>query len=554
MKEGFDSGMKKDVKTVSGNIVDVFNSEIYPGTLEIFNGKILDIRRERRNYKTYIIPGFVDSHIHIESSMLPPSEFARAAAVHGTVAVVSDPHEIANVLGIDGVKYMIEDAKGVPVKFSFSAPSCVPATPFETAGAVLDPSKVEELLKLKEIKYLGEVMDFQGVINGDPDVMTKIHSAVRYSKLIDGHAPGLRGKDLAAYANAGISTNHECVTYEEALEDIHVGMKVQIREGSTAGNFDALVPLLENYADSCMFCSDDKHPDDLRRGHINEMVKRSLDRGFDIVKVLRVASVNPVLHYGLDVGLLRTGDDADFLEVDSLKNLNIINTYIKGEVVARRGNSLIDRIAPKILNNFQVGVKKVEDFTLPCGGGRINVIGAMDGQLTTEKLTAKPKVKSGYVVSDIERDILKIAVVNRYKDVKPMIGFIRNFGLKKGAIASSVAHDSHNIIVVGVGDEDICGAVNLIIEEQGGISAAGGDGKVILPLPIAGIMSNKDYSAVAERYTVMVQMAKSMGSTLTAPFMTLSFMALPVIPRLKISDRGLFDSDQFRFISVFDVP
>jgi adenine deaminase len=546
--------MGEDIKTISGNIVDVFNSEIYPGTLRIFNGKIVDIIREHQNYKTYIIPGFVDSHIHIESSMLPPSEFARVAAVHGTVAVVSDPHEIANVLGIDGVKYMMEDAKRVPVKFSFSAPSCVPATTFETAGAVLNPSKVEELLRLKEIKYLGEVMNFPGVINGDPDVMAKIHSARRYSKLIDGHAPGLRGKDLATYANAGITTNHECATYEEALEDIHVGMKVQIREGSAARNFDKLVPLLENYADSCMFCSDDKHPDDLMRGHINEMVKRSLDCGFDIVKVLRVASVNPVLHYGLDVGLLRTGDDADFLEVDSLKDLNIINTYIKGEIAARQGKPLIDRIASKILNNFQVGVKKVEDFALPYGGGRINVIGVIDGQLTTDKLTADPKVECGYVVSDIERDILKIAVVNRYKDVKPMIGFIKKFGLKKGAIASSVAHDSHNIIAVGVGDEDICGAVNLIIEKQGGISAVSGDRKEILPLPIAGIMSNKDYSTVAERYTVMNQMAKSMGSTLAAPFMTLSFMALPVIPRLKISDMGLFDGDQFRFISVFDVP
>ena len=544
--------MQNEVKTVSGNIVDVFNSKIYPGTLHISNGKIVDIIQEEKYYKTYIIPGFVDSHIHIESSMLTPSEFARAAVVHGTVATVSDPHEIANVLGIDGVKYMIEDAKAVPMKFYFSAPSSVPATPFETSGADLDPEKVEQLLRLSEIKYLGEVMNFPGVIHGDPDVMKKIHSAKKYSKVIDGHAPGLRGRNLKTYVAAGISTNHECLSINEALEDLRSGMKVQIRKGSAADIFEEFIPILERHHERSMFCSDDKHPDDLIKGHINEMVRGAIDHGIDAMKVLRVASVNPVLHYGLDVGLLRVGDYADFLEIDNLKNVSILKTYINGEIAANDGKSLISRKQSKIVNNFKAQRKEITHFFLPYSGGKINVIEAIDGQLVTDKLVINPKVDAGNVISDVERDILKIAVVNRYSDAKPSLGFVKNFGLKKGAIASSVAHDSHNIVAVGVNDEELCKAVNLIIEKQGGIGAVSGDREMILPLPIAGIMSDEDYLTVAEKYTKIDKMAKSMGSKLRAPFMTLSFMSLPVIPKLKLADRGLFDVEKFEFIDVID--
>ncbi|RLA92534.1 MAG: adenine deaminase [Deltaproteobacteria bacterium] len=543
--------MKEDIKTVSGNIVDVLNSRIYPGQLKISRGRIVDIASDNRKYKTYLIPGLVDAHIHIESSMLPPSEFARIAVTKGTVATVSDPHEIANILGEAGVSYMIADAKTVPIKFYFGAPSCVPATPFETAGASLGPEEVEELLRRDEIKYLAEVMNFPGVINDDPKIIKKIENAKRYSKPIDGHAPGLRGKDLKKYVSLGISTDHECFTREEALEKIRTGMKIQIREGSAARNFEELIPIGEKDYESCMFCSDDKHPDDLIEGHINELVKRALNYGLDIMKVLRIASVNPIFHYGLDVGLLRVGDYADFLEIDNFSDFTILKTYINGEVVAEKGRSLMSKRPSKLVNNFKTNKKSISDFALPYKNGKINVIEAIDGQLITNRLVEPPKKVSGYVESDIERDILKIVVVNRYQDARVAIGFIKNFGLKKGAIASSVAHDSHNIISVGVDDETICRAVNLIIENKGGICAVAGDKKIVLPLPIAGIMSNEDYDQVARKYIELDKMAKSLGSPLSAPFMTLSFMALPVIPKLKLSDRGLFDGEQFKFIDVF---
>jgi adenine deaminase len=558
-----------EVKTVHANIVDVLNSEIYPGKLEIADGKIADIRRADRKQETYIIPGFVDSHVHIESSMLPPSEFARVAAVHGTVAVVSDPHEIANVLGMEGIRYMIENAKTVPVKFFFGASSCVPTSPFETSGAAIGPEEVEELLQMDEIKYLAEVMNFPAVINGDPYIHRKIGLAKKYGKQIDGHAPGLTGEDLEKYASAGISTDHECFTIEEAREKIRLGMKVMIREGSAAKNFDELMPLLKNHAEnppsppfgkgglggfsgeSCMFCSDDIHPDELIKGHINDLVKRSLEHGIDLMKVLKVACLNPVLHYGLDVGLLRRGDDADFLVVDSLDNLHVLKTYIGGEIVAAEGRSLLTKNPVKIVNNFNVGKREVKDFTLPGKKGRINVIEAIAGQLMTNKLVVPPKIVEGNVVSDLERDILKIVVVNRYREVQAAIGFVKNFGLKKGAMAASVAHDSHNIIATGVTDEDICRAVNLIIENKGGLSAVAKDTETFLPLPIAGLMSDEDYSAVAEKYTLMENTVRAFGSTLHAPFMTLSFMALPVIPRIKLTDRGLFDGENFGFMDIF---
>lgn len=539
------------IKTLSGNIVDVLNSEVYPGTLKISHGRILDISQEKKNYENYIIPGFIDSHIHIESSMLSPSEFARAAVIHGTVGAVCDPHEIANVLGIEGVKYMIEDSKALPMKLYFSAPSCVPATDFDSSGAVLGTVEVEELLKLDEIKCLGEVMNFSGVLEGNSELIKKISLSKRYSKPVDGHAPGIRGQKLEKYISSGISTDHECLTRDEAEEKLGLGMILNIREGSAVSNFEELIPLLEEHYKRFMFCSDDKHPDDLINGHINSMVKRAVNYGIDVIKVLRVACVNPVLHYSLDAGVLQRGDAADFLVVDNLKDFNVIKTVINGEIVAEEGRTFINRKTPEVMNNFKAEKKKTEDFRVKYSRGGMVIIEALDGQIVTGKLILPPEIADGYAVSGIERDILKIAVVNRYGRGVVRTGFVRNFGLTEGAIASSVAHDSHNIIAVGVSDRDICRAVNLIIENNGGICAVSDEEEAVLPLPIAGLMSDRSYSEVAEKYTEVDSMAKSLGSKLKSPFMTLSFMALLVIPRIKLGDKGLFDVEKSEFIELF---
>ncbi len=539
------------MEKISGNIVDVTRDDIYPGTLVISGGKIVDITREEMEQDTFLMPGFVDAHVHIESTMLTPAEFSRIATVHGTIATVSDPHEIANVLGIEGVRYMVADAKRAPLKICFSAPSCVPATPFETAGASLGVDEVTALLRMEEVGYLGEMMNFPGVLQGDPTVMAKIRAAAACSKPVDGHAPGLRGDDLARYARAGISTNHECLSAEEAREDIEKGIMVQIRKGSAADIFAECLPLIEEHDDRLMFCTDDKHPDDLVRGHINEMVKGALAYGIDIMKVLRVAAVNPVRHYRLDMGLLRRGDPADFIRVDNLTDLTVLETWIDGQIVARNGASLVHRDPPRIVNTFHAAPVVPSSFVVPRRGERIVVIGVRDGTLITERLVMRPKVVSDQVISDPERDALKVAVINRYHQASPAVGFISGFGLKTGAIASSVAHDSHNIVVVGVLDEDLSRAVNLVIKQGGGLAAVSGKRELILPLPVAGIMSDDEYGVVADRYTRLDGMAKEMGSGLRAPFMALSFMALLVIPALKMSDQGLFDGETFSATDIF---
>jgi len=544
--------MKKQSTTVSGNIVDVLKKEIYPGTIQIVDGRIKDVIREDKAYTTCITPGFIDAHFHIESSMMIPSELARSAVIHGTVATVSDPHEIANVLGMEGVKYMIDDAKTVPLKIYFGAPSCVPASDFETSGAFLGPEKIGDLLRIPDIKYLSEMMNFPGVINHSPDVMKKIDIAKHYGKVIDGHAPGLRGEALRAYIQAGISTDHECCAGDEALEKLQRGMKVIIREGSAAKNFNELIPVADEHYEHCMFCSDDKHPDDLLKGHINDLVKRAVEYGVDVMKALRIACVNPVLHYKLNVGLLQRGDSADFLVVDNLRDFHVLKTYIGGTIFAQEGRTLIERRERETVNKFFIGQRSVSHFRLVPKGNRIHIIDAIDGQVITGRSVASPHIVKGYVVSDLKRDILKIAVVNRYRDSQVSIGFVKNFGLKKGALASSVAHDSHNIIAVGVTDELICRAVNLIIRNKGGICAVSEDKEMILSLPVAGIMSNEDHTHVAGKYSALDRFAKDLGSTLYAPFMTLSFMALLVIPELKLGDRGLFDGEKLRFIDVFE--
>lgn len=539
---------------LSGNLVDILNQEIYPATIHIANGRIQQIVRNNGTYSQYLLPGFIDAHVHIESSMLTPAEFARLAVVHGTVGTISDPHEIANVLGVAGVNYMIANCRHTPFKCNFGAPSCVPATPFETAGAVVSVQDVKHLLENPGIRYLSEMMNFPGVLQQQPDVMEKIDAAHKAGKPVDGHAPGLRGAAAKQYIDAGISTDHECFTLEEAQDKLQYGMHILIREGSAAKNFDALIPLLHDHPEKIMFCSDDKHPDSLVEGHINVLVKRALAKGINLFKVLRAACVNPVLHYKMDVGLLREGDPADLVVVNNTTDFAILATYVNGIQVAENGKTLIAPTTSGIINNFNCHPQQPGSFRITATGAEgaavtVNVIEALDGQLITNNITATLPINNGALHSDPSQDVLKLAVVNRYFPAPVALGFIRNFGFTKGAIASSVAHDSHNIIAVGADDDSICAAVNAVIHEKGGISVVNGMEIDVLPLPVAGLMSHLDGYVVAARYSMLDKAAKALGSPLAAPFMTLSFMALLVIPHLKLSDKGLFDGDAFKFIS-----
>ncbi len=540
--------------SLAGNIVDVLGRRIYYGEMRVEGGKIISLYQLNDTHVTghpFICPGFIDSHVHIESSMLVPAEFAKLAVVHGTTGTISDPHEIANVCGMAGVQFMIEDGKKVPFKFHFGAPSCVPATIFETAGAALDATDVETLLAMPEINYLSEMMNFPGVLNGDEEVMKKIAAAKKYQKPVDGHAPGLRGELARIYIEAGITTDHECFTAEEALEKLNYGMKILIREGSAAKNFDALIPLLHDHHENMMFCSDDKHPDSLVEGHINSICARAVAFRIDFFKVLQAACINPVMHYSMRNGLLRIGDSADFIVLQDLVHFKVKQTYIDGLLVAENGQSLIHTTAPGIVNEFNCEQKQVADFAMLAGQGdmQIPAIEALEGQLITNKIMVDATVQNGYLVSNPEKDILKIVVVNRYRNAPVAKAFIKNIGIKKGALASSVAHDSHNIVAVGADDESICKAVNLIIQQRGGVSAVSAATSMILALPVAGLMSAEDGYKVAADYTAIDHFVKQeLGSPLAAPFMTLSFMALLVIPHLKLSDKGLFDGDSFSFV------
>lgn len=547
---------------IQSNYVDILNKKIFPATVEIENGKIKSISTTEGNFSDYILPGFVDAHIHIESSMLTPYEFARLALAHGTIATVSDPHEIANVCGLEGVYYMLDSARNAKLKFHFGAPSCVPATNFETAGAVLDSNAVEELLKHEDIFYLSEMMNYPGVLFNDTEVMRKITLAKKYNKPVDGHAPGLRGEQAKKYIEAGeagaitISTDHECFTKEEALDKLKYGMKILIREGSAAKNFEALHELISEFPERVMLCSDDKHPDDLLLGHINQLVARAVAKGHDVFDVLRCACINPKSHYQLKSGTMQIGDAADFILVNDLKDFNVLATYIDGVKIAEKGNTFLPATENKIINNFSTSKKTKEDFqtrsseqeTLNLKPETINVIEAIDGQLITNHIHANAKIENDFLVSDIDNDILKITVVNRYTNQKPAVAFIKNFGLKSGAIASTVAHDSHNIICVGTTDESICKAVNLLIENNGGLSVVNNTSEKVLPLPIAGLMSDKSCIEVGTAYSEIDKMVKQLGCKLRSPYMTLSFMALLVIPDLKLSDKGLFSGKDFKFV------
>lgn len=552
------------MKKYLGIIVDAVSRRQFKGEITVENGKIVSIKEKEHNNEQYILPGLVDSHVHIESSMTVPSVFARMAVAKGTVAVVSDPHEIANVMGEEGIEFMLEDSKKTPLKIYFGVPSCVPATPFESAGAVLDANAVDHLLARNDLHYLSEMMNFPGVILGFSEVMAKLESAKKYGKVIDGHAPGLKGADLQKYIGAGISTDHECFEYEEAVEKIKLGMKILIREGSSARNFETLYPLIDEYPDSIMLCTDDSHPDTLiHEGHIDKLIRRGQGKGLDIYNLIRAAVFNPVEHYGLNVGLLREGDPADFIIVDNLKSFNVLSTFIGGEYVYDKGKVLfpLEKVPAKnVFNRNKISIDDVK-LALPPGEAgkeeekieekKIRVIVARDGELVTGEELAVPKMENGNLVSDPARDILKIVVLSRYSDDPVQIGFIKNTGLKKGAIASSIAHDSHNIIAVGATDEDIVEAVNRLVENKGGIVVGTPGDLLDLPLKVAGLMSTLTGEEVASRYHLLNEKAKRLGTSLESPFMTLAFMSLLVIPELKLGDKGLFDVTKFEFVNLF---
>jgi adenine deaminase len=537
--------------SITGQYVDIIGKQIYPASIQVENGIIVAISPCENAPLQYLLPGFIDSHVHIESSMLIPSSFARLAVLHGTIGTISDPHEIANVCGVAGVHYMIDNGKKVPFHFFFGAPSCVPATTFETAGAMIDSDQITELLASNEIYYLSEMMNFPGVLYNDPEVIKKISAAHKSGKPVDGHAPGLRGEDAKKYIAAGISTDHECFTMDEALDKLGLGMKILIREGSAAKNFEALYPLLDTHTNNIMLCSDDKHPDSLLEGHINQLCARAVAKGIDKFNVLQAACINPIDHYKLPTGKMKVGDPANFIVVNDLISFEVTTTYINGLMVAEKGKSYIAPIKEKTINQFDAAfilAAKLKMYTkdYPNQNGLIPVIEAIDGQLITNCIWMSPTEKEDCLVTNTQSDVLKMVVYNRYKSAPPSIAFIKNFGFTHGAIASTVAHDSHNIIAVGVDDESITTAINSVIQEKGGVSCINKTETKILPLPVAGLMSTADPYEVAEQYTIIDAMSKALGSQLGSPFMTLSFMALLVIPHLKLSDQGLFDGDQFK--------
>jgi len=535
---------------VYGQLVDIHNRDIYPAVVSVLSGKIKQIERIDSAPDIYILPGLIDAHIHIESSMVTPGAFAMTAVRHGTCGVVSDPHEIANVLGIDGVEFMVNDAKKVPLNFFFGAPSCVPATNFETNGASLNHVDVQKLLKRKEIKYLSEMMNFPGVINNDREVIKKIECAKELGKPIDGHAPGLSGESLKKYVAAGISTDHECSNLEEAKEKISLGMKILIREGSAARNLNSLKELFNTNPDMVMLCSDDLHPEMLRKRHINKLIGGLISEGFDAFDVIRSATINPSKHYNLDAGLLRPGDDADFILVDGLETMNVHETWIKGKKVFSEGKVLFNYRESSPVNNFNCQPLGEKDIKAMNRGGEVRIIVAVEGELLTGEIHHS-FMKSEHISPDIDNDILKIVVKDRYKDSPPAVGFIKGFGLKKGAFASSIAHDSHNIISVGTNDRDIVRSINEIVRLKGGLAISNGGKVKSLQLNIGGIMTTRSCEDIAQDYENLNELVMSLGCAMKAPFMTLSFMALLVIPDLKIGDRGLFDVKKFEQVSLF---
>ena len=538
---------------ISGSIVDVIRRIIFKGRIYIKNGKIYDIQPSDSVNNVFILPGLIDAHVHIESSMLTPGRYAQNAVKHGVISVVTDPHEIVNVCGVEGMKYMIEDSQKVPFKFYFGVPSCVPATPFENSGAKIDAEQIAELFDTYNLKFLAEMMNFPGVINQDPEVMSKIKVALDRGLPIDGHAPGVTGENLLKYVNAGITTDHECSTMAEALEKIKLGMKIIIRNGSAAKNYNDLFELINTYPDQVMICTDDFHPDNFASEYLEQFIKNRKKKNVEFWNLMQALTINPIDHYKLNVGLLQMDDPADFIVVNNLQQFNVLQTWIDGRCVFD-GAETFDYVPNENkINNFLVKEITADQIKIAPTSDRLNVIKAFDGQLYTEHMVVKPKVVDDNCISDIEHNILKIVVLNRYtENAEPSVGFVHGFGLKNGAFAGSVAHDSHNIVAIGVTDSDIVRAINEIVKHKGGLSVVNGEDTHFLPLPIAGLMSDDEVETVAEKYNELDNMVKSLGSKLKSPFMTMAFMPLLVIPKLKISDQGLFDVVKFNFTPLFD--
>jgi adenine deaminase len=537
-------------KKISGVIIDPVRKTRTGAEILIKNGKIASIEPRPEIKHPYIIPGFVDAHVHVESSMLIPSRFAAAAVKYGTVGVVADPHEVANVAGIDGIEFMISDAEDVPMEFYFGVPSCVPASPLEKSGAVITSQDVEKLIQNKDFYFLAEMMNFPGVLNDDEEVLKKLQLAKDNGKPIDGHAPGLKGKDAEKYVNAGIATDHECNTIEEAREKIELGMKVLIREGSAARNLEMLIPLITEHADMLMFCTDDCHPDYLMKGHINKVVHRAVKKGYDLFDVLKVACVNPVVHYNLPLGLLRQGDSADFVVVDDLAEFKVLETWLRGKPVFKN-----EKLKFKTEENYPPPFPFRKTYqpgklTVEATGSQMNVMEAIDGELFTGWLVEECK-KGEDIITDTHNDLLKIVLLDRYSEDPPVAAFVKGFGLKKGAMACSVAHDSHHIIAVGCDDDSLDFALEWVVKNKGGICFAVNSEIMGIPLPYFGLMSDVSAEEMAADYEKLSTLAKKNGSNLEAPFMTLSFMALTVIPELKINHKGLFDGKAFENISLF---
>jgi len=543
------------MKEVKGNIVDIVNKEIFPGKIEYNENGIFKISRiNDSEYDNFILPGFIDSHIHIESTMMSPNEFARIAVKKGSVAVVADPHEIANVCGSEGVEYMYNNSKNVPFKFYYGVPSCVPATPFEKCGGLLSAVEIESLFKTGHYHFLGEFMNVPGVVNEDPVCIDKIKLAQKYKLPLDGHAPNISSEELDKYVEAGISTDHEFFTIEESIMKIQKGMMIQIREGSASRDFDNLFPLIDMYPDSVMFCTDDSHPEDLLNlGHIDKIVKRAISKGANIFNVLRAASYNAIKHYNLNVGLLQEGDPADFIVVDNLKDFNVIKNVINSESVVDNNTVNIPYKDIDLINNFNTRLITLDELLVPMQEGkRLRVIDVKDGSLVSDSLLIDPKVENNTVVSDIDKDILKIVLHNRYTDIPLQIAFIKGFGLKGGAFASSIGHDSHNILAIGTNDIDIKEAINSVVEAKGGMSVVNNSDRGLLELPIAGLMSNKDIYTIDKNYNQLLKKVEDLGCAIKSPFMTLAFMSLIVIPNLKLGADGLFDYSSFSFVDLFE--
>jgi len=552
-----------DLLLTNASIINVFSGEIIPGSIAVAKGYIAGFgsypaKRVVDMKGRFVAPGFIDAHVHIESSMSCPAEFARCVLPHGTTTVAADPHEIANVLGAEGIGYMIDSSKDQPVNIYYTLPSCVPATDMETSGAKLGADDLLPFMNNSQIIALAEMMNFPGVIYRDNEVLRKIEGMKKQRKPVDGHAPGLTGRDLHAYISAGISSDHECTTEKEAKEKLNAGMHIMIREGTGAKNLKNLLPIINRQTSRrLMWCTDDRHPHDIiKEGHIDFIVRSAIRMGLDPLTAIQMATINTAEYFGLNnVGAIGPGRQADLVVFSDIKNPVIEEVYFRGNLAAREGKILPEIKKPAPLNiwpSMNVDIDKI-DFSIPAVSRQARVIEIIPHQLITGQSLIKVAVSGNSAISDIKRDILKIAVVERHKGTgNTAVGFVRGFDLKQGALASSVAHDSHNIIIVGTNDEDMKTALEAVFKMGGGLAAAS-NGKILanLSLPIAGLMSLQPVKTIKEKLDNLIDISREFGSSLNDPFMTLSFLALPVIPELKITDKGLVDVAKFRIVPLF---